>query len=199
MTDKTRHSRFHGRVGDGTRACAVEGCPDPGEFRAPPLYSLPEDGSPPAWRWLCLDHVRAFNAGFNYFSGMTSDEIYAAQTPYAGWQRETRAFASNGTDPGPRWADFADPLDAIGARYAAHRKAPPARNGHMLSEADAKALKALGLAPDADRRAIRKRYTELVHKYHPDRNGGDRTHEKALQRTVSAYTQLRNSPFFRES
>ena len=130
---------------------------------------------------------------------MTSDEIYAAQTPYAGWQRETRAFASNGTDPGPRWADFSDPLDAIGARYAAHRKAPPARNGHMLSDADRKALKALGLAPDADRRAIRKRYTELVHKYHPDRNGGDRTHEKALQRTVSAYTQLRNSPFFRES
>ena len=51
----------------------------------------------------------------------------------------------------------------------------------------------------ADRRAIRKRYAELVHKYHPDRNGGDRSYEKALQRTVSAYTQLRKSPYFRDS
>ena len=198
MTNKTRHTRFHGRVGSGTHPCAVEGCPEPGEFRAPPLGGMPDDGSPPQWRWLCLDHVREFNAGFNYFEGMTTDEIYAAQTPYAGWERQTRAFATNG-DPSPRWADFADPLDAIGARYAEYRKTPPSRNGHMMGDADMQALKDLGLAPDADRRAIRKRYAELVHKYHPDRNGGDRSHEKALQRTVSAYTQLRKSPYFRDS
>ena len=197
MTNKTRHTRFHGRMGDGEHTCAVEGCPEPGEFRAPPLYGMPDDGSPPAWRWLCLEHVREFNAGFNFFAGMSTDEIYAAQTPYAGWERSTRAFASNG-DPGPRWGDFADPLDAIHARYAEHRKAPPSRNGHIMPDADQRALKDLGLTPEADRKSIRKRYRELVRKYHPDRNGGDRSYEKALQRTVSAYTQLRNSPYFRE-
>lgn len=198
MTDKTRHTRFHGRVGSGQHLCAVAGCPEPGEFRAPPLSGMPDDGSPPAWRWLCLEHVREFNAGFNYFAGMTTDEIYAAQTPYAGWERQTRAFASNG-DPGPRWADYADPLDAIGARYAAYRQTPPSRNGHMLTSTEEQALKDLGLTPETDRKTIRKRYTRLLHKYHPDRNGGDRSYEKALQRTVSAYTQLRNSPYFRDS
>lgn len=177
-------------MGDASRPCAITDCPEVGEFRAPPLYGLPTDGSPPQWRWLCLDHVREFNAGFNYFSGMSTEEIYAAQKPYAGWERETRAFAANGS-PGPRWADFDDPLDAIGARYAQHRKAPPMRDGRPITDEDAKALKELGLAPDADRRALRKRYAELVRKYHPDHNGGDRTHEKALQRTVAAYTQLR--------
>ena len=118
-TDKTRHSRFHGRVGDGTRACAVEGCPESGEFRAPPLYGLPEDGSPPAWRWLCLDHVREFNAGYNFFEGMSADQIMAAQSPTAGWETESRAFRAAGSaDLPPRWADFKDPMDALGR--AAH-------------------------------------------------------------------------------
>jgi hypothetical protein len=56
---------------------------------------------------------------------MSADEIHRAQRPYAGWERETRAFAQGGTDPGPRWADFSDPLDAIAARY--RREAAPER------------------------------------------------------------------------
>ena len=39
---------------------------------------------PPAYRWLCLDHVREFNAGYDYFSGMSADQIIAAQSPNAG-------------------------------------------------------------------------------------------------------------------
>ena len=46
----------------------------------------------------------------------------------------------------------------------------------------------LGLGVDADRRALRQRYAELVRRYHPDRNGGDRSHEKALQAVIEAYT-----------
>src|SRR3546814_1271623 len=49
--------------------------------------------------------------------GMTTDEIQEAQRPYAGWGRETRAFSSNATSPPPRWQDFTDPIDAIGARF----------------------------------------------------------------------------------
>ena len=30
---------------------------------------------------------------------------------------------------------------------------------------------------DADRKALRTRYTELLRRYHPDHNGGDRTKE----------------------
>jgi len=37
----------------------------------------------------------------------------------------------------------------------------------------------------------------LVRKYHPDRNGGDRSHEKQLAKVIEAYTQLKESPDFR--
>ncbi|WP_341208115.1 J domain-containing protein [uncultured Sphingomonas sp.] len=188
------HTRFHGRVAGSDKPCAHPGCAEPGEFRAPPLEGAGAHDGPPRFRWFCLDHVRAFNAGYNYFDGMTADEIHQAQRPLAGWEGETRAFSKTRMgDQGPRWADFADPLDAIGAKYA---RTPPRPNGRPLSQEDCRSLDALGLSPDADRSALRKRYSELVRRYHPDRNGGDRTHEAALRKVITAYQHLRRAPAF---
>ncbi|WP_326525435.1 J domain-containing protein [Sphingomonas sp.] len=191
-------ARFHGRVEAEGRLCAEPGCTEPGEFRAPLL----EDGGtgrdgPRPYRWLCLDHVRAFNAGYNFFTGMTPDEIHDAQRPYAGWERETRAFASSGADQAPKWSDFADPIDAIGARFRERMAEAKGRaDGKPLSGEDRRALRTLDLSPDADRKALRSRYSELVRKFHPDRNGGDRRHEAALQAVVEAYQHLKSAPAF---
>lgn len=189
------NARFHGRVEANGRVCAEPGCEEPGEFRAPPLEGAGDGEGPPPFRWMCLDHVRAFNSRYNFFAGMTADEIHAAQRPYAGWERETRAFAANAGDPPPRWADFADPLDAIQARFR-REPAPERRDGKPLSGQDRESLKVLGLAADSDRMALRKRYSELVRRYHPDRNGGDRSHEDVLRQVIAAYQQLRQAPAF---
>lgn len=191
---KARNHRFHGRI-PGERPCAIAGCPEPGEFRAP-LSPGGFDG-PGQYRWLCLDHVREFNARYNFFEGMSPEEISAAHDPYAGWERETRAFATSGADRPPRWADFQDPLDAIGARFREARQDIRDRaDGRPLSGEDRRALKALGLDIDADRKALRSRYSELVRRYHPDRNGGDRSHERRLQDVIKAYQQLKGSAAF---
>jgi curved DNA-binding protein CbpA len=51
----------------------------------------------------------------------------------------------------------------------------------------------MGLGSDADRTGLRRRYSELVRRYHPDRNGGDRKHEARLNAVVEAYQLLRKS------
>ena len=190
-----RQARFHGRVEGEERRCAHAGCGEAGEFRAPGSRRSGPEG-PGEWRWMCLDHVRAFNADYNYFAGMSADEIQEAQGPYGGWERETRAFAANGGDRGPRWADFVDPLDAIGARFRRDRAEGPRRDGRELSDADRKNLRTLELGTDVDRRALRQRYAALLRRYHPDHNGGDRSHEKALQAVIEAYTALKGRPAF---
>jgi hypothetical protein len=190
-----KQTRFHGRVEGQAPHCAEPGCAAPGEFRAPGQERPGFDG-PGEWRWLCLDHVRAFNSGYNYFEGMSADEISAAQNPYGGWDRETRAFGTAGGSAGPRWADFVDPLDAIGARFQAHMQQSRRSDGRELSEGDRKYLRVLGLGMDVDRRALRMRYAELVRRFHPDHNGGDRGHEKALQAVIEAYTALKGRPVF---
>jgi curved DNA-binding protein CbpA len=59
-----------------------------------------------------------------------------------------------------------------------------------------RALDVLGLPLDADRKALRSRYSVLVRKYHPDRNGGDRGYETRLQEVVEAYQLLRKATAF---
>lgn len=195
-----RFNRFHGRV-ESDRSCWVEGCPEPGEFRAPPLEGGVSPSEGPRWRWLCLDHVREFNQGYNFFTGMSAEEIAAAQRPHAGWERETRAFSANAHSPPPKWSDFSDPLDAIGAKFKERVAKARADNqmrqdGKFLSGEDRKALTVMGLSVDADRKALRIRYTQLVRRYHPDHNGGDRSHEGALQAVIEAYGHLKKAQAF---
>ena len=78
-----RSARFHGRYEASDRECQAPGCDEPGEFRAPGSRGSSFDG-PGDWRWFCLDHVREFNAGYDWFEGMSAEEIYAAQSPAAG-------------------------------------------------------------------------------------------------------------------
>lgn len=190
--------RFHGRVEGSGRECDEPGCDLPGEFRAPPAEGRANDfEGPRPYRWFCLDHVRAFNTRYNFFQGMSPDEIHDAQRPFSGWERETRAFTgTGGADRPPRWADFTDPLDAIGARFKRAAPAAERKDGKPLSEQDRRALQTLALPTDTDRRGLRQRYAELVRQYHPDRNGGDRSFEAKLQDVITAYTQLRSAPAF---
>jgi hypothetical protein len=187
----TKQSRLHGRVEGAQARCAVPGCDSPGEFKAP-LQPANFDG-PGAWRFLCLDHVREHNAKYNFFDGMSSEEITRAQSPLAGWERPSRRFAANGADPPPRWSDFSDPLNAIATRFNGIREASgPSR----FSKPERRALSVLGLGEDADRHQLRKRYSGLVRRYHPDKNGGDRSHEGRLGEVIEAYQLLRRSAAF---
>lgn len=190
-------SKFHGRHEGTTRNCEAPGCNEAGEFRAPGRRPSGFDG-PGEWRWFCLQHVREFNAGYDWFEGMSAEEIYAAQSPASGWRTESPTFGPRaGVDGMPRWADYDDPLDAIsaranGIRSRAEREARMAMDGRFSKE-EAAALETMGLGSDTDKRRLRRRYSELVRRYHPDRNGGDRSYEKRLNRVVEAYQVLRRS------
>jgi hypothetical protein len=194
-----RQHRFHGRVESGGRECNWPGCEEAGEFRAPGGRPSGFDG-PGDYRWFCLDHVRAFNAGYDYFEGMGTEEILRAQSPLHGWETQTRAFRPDaGVDTAPHWAGFSDPLEAIQARARAHvnrRRAEMKSEVARFSPDERRALGALGLEPEVDRKTLRMRYTRLLRQYHPDHNGGDHSHAAKLQSVVEAYQLLRKSPAF---
>lgn len=197
ILERMRQSKFHGRYEESGRICDYPGCTEAGEFRAPGINGHGFDG-PGQWRWLCLEHVREFNAGYDWFEGMSAEEIYAAQAPASGWRTESPSFRPTaGVDGMPRWADYDDPLEAIAARAngiksRARREAELAKDVRFSRE-EAEALEVMGLGLDIDRARLRRRYSELVRRYHPDRNGGDRQHEARLTRVVEAYQLLRKA------
>ena len=184
----TAHDRFHGRLRDGVaRGCDHAECDQPGEFRAPKSRHPELDG----YHHFCLEHVRAFNATYDYFEGMSREEIEAEQRGHPSWDRTTVPFGSGGREafahpygPGQEGPQFDDPLKVFGSRATA--------SGPALPEPERQALATLGLEPRqrGDAGAIRRAYKALVRRYHPDSNGGDRRHEAQLRKVIDAYTQL---------
>ena len=178
-----RPQRLHGRLEQPAARCDHDGCAEPGEFRAPRSNRLP--GSEGGWQFLCLDHVRAFNAKYNFFDGLSPDEIRDAQSPLAGWER---VAAGRG---GREAFGVHDPLDLFGT----DRRPPPGPR-RWAGFGDVQALGALGLTVAATVPDVRRAYKRLVRRYHPDSNGGDRSAEGKLQAVVNAYTHLRQAPTF---
>lgn len=189
MTEAPRHSpRFHGRVDlpEGT-PCGHVGCDARAEFRAPASNRVA--GHVGGWQWLCLEHVRAFNAGYNFFDGMSPDAISEAQSPLAGWAHVVHDV--NGYK-------FNDPLNALHGKFGQDAFAGRrTKAGVVLADADVRALKTLGLDATAGFVSVKRAYKTLVRQFHPDANGGDRSHERRLQDVVQAYTHLRSAPAFK--
>ena len=179
-----RTARLHGRIDrPQPAACDHPGCVQVGEFRAPRSNRVP--GSEGGWQFLCLDHVRAFNSGYNFFDGLSPDEIRDAQSPLAGWEQTT---SPNGR---PAFS-FGDAHDLFGAD-----KRPAAAPRRWAGFGDAQALSVLGLGDAATATDVRRAYKRLVRRYHPDSNEGDRSMEGKLQAVVNAYTHLKSASAFK--
>jgi len=165
------------------RACAAEGCPEPGEFRAPKDRSLRE------YLWFCLDHVREYNKGWDFYRGLGPSDIEHAIRADTGWQRPTWPLGRLGGRMRLHPERVADPLGIL-RDTALHEQRRPEPRREAPPELRA-ALGLLDLTWPLDAAALKARYKELAKRYHPDANGGDRSAEERLKDINRAYSLLR--------
>jgi hypothetical protein len=179
--------------GDAQR-CDHPGCTRAGEFRAPKGR-----GREGQFFQFCLEHVKAYNATYNYFAGMNDEalrdyqkqeEIGHRPTWKLGVNSKAARMAQRGrVTGGQAGPDVQDGFNIFGARTAQQAAKPEPRHSVLAR----KALDTLGLDENADSVAIKARYKELVKRFHPDANGGDRSREGTLQEILKAYQQLKST------
>src|SRR5512132_2235321 len=85
------------------RACAWPGCEGEGHFRAPKSRQQLRE-----FQWLCLEHVREFNRGWDYFAGMTQGDIDAHRRADVTWHRPTWRMGAGYGFAEHRWQDLFD-------------------------------------------------------------------------------------------
>jgi len=163
--------------------CEAPNCAAMGEYRAPKSRNDLRD-----YWWFCLEHVRAYNAAWDYYKGMTPGQIEAALRSDTSWQRPTWPLGRLGT---AAWDEeiLQDPLHvlaAAGLRGTARRS--PEQTPAELREP----LATLGLSWPTTLDAVKTRYKELAKRHHPDANGGDRAAEERLKTINLAYATLRS-------
>jgi hypothetical protein len=167
--------------------CDQPGCTQVGAFRAP--MGREREGQ---YFCFCLDHVREYNATYNYFDGMSDDAVAKYQKEAIVGHRPTWNMGVNRAGKGHREEGsdaFEDPL----AMFRGHtRPGPaPAPRRPAYSSATMKALAVLDLDEAATPDIVRARYKELVKRHHPDANGGDRSSEDKLREIIRAYKFLK--------
>lgn len=180
--------------------CQWDGCCEKGTHRAP--VGRDAEGE---YFMFCVDHVRQYNKGYNYFSGLSDGDIARYQkealtghrpTWTVGVNRAARASPLHSQARSGSAASQARVRDPFGffndARSNRRRVVRPERR---LKTLEAKAFETLGLDGNADSGEIKTRYKALVKKHHPDANGGDRSSEERFRAVVQAYQLLKQAGF----
>jgi hypothetical protein len=179
--------------------CEWPGCRGAATHRAPKGRTRENE----YWRF-CLEHVREYNHSYNFFAGMTTEDIARYQREAVVGHRPTWKMGMNGGKPagrshtarfGPgRGAD--DPLGLFGETGgragAEHLRR---RETRVIRNAERKALETLGLEGSATTAEIKGRFKMLVKRHHPDANGGDRSSEERLREIIAAYNYLKSVGF----
>jgi hypothetical protein len=169
------------------RPCAVNNCEKPGECRVPKSRENLSD-----YIFLCTAHARAHNEAWDFFKGMDNTDVEKFREEAMFGHRPTwpmgKRAARARTGQGP--AHFHDGHAVLDDEDDTGQ---PRRPERQLTRLQIMSMDALQLPHNATLIEIKARYKELVKRFHPDANGGDRGAEERLKQVIKAYGVLRAS------
>ena len=162
--------------------CEWKNCRESGKFKAPQ-----ERDNSRNYKWLCEKHIKLFNKNWNYFEGMSQDEIEHFLKSDLTWHRPTQKFGSSDNFFNVLWNNaLGDKFNFFNEEKNINRL-----NGKQLSEKDKDAFRIMGLELNTDWPTIQKKFKSLVKKFHPDRNAGNKQFEDKLKKITLAYSHLK--------
>jgi hypothetical protein len=178
MARKHTKKDYAPHIAGNAPKCEAAGCAAEGEYKAPRSRASLHD-----YRYLCLEHVREHNKHWDYFSGMNADEIEAFMKDAVTGHRPTWERTNN--IPNPQEALYAAVNDFLNTGGRRKTKDIP-----HLSPKLKKAVALFELEYPYTMTTLKKRYKDLVKKFHPDRNHGDKLAEERFKSIANAYKVL---------
>ncbi len=177
--------------------CQWDGCDKKGSHRAP--VGRNAEGQ---FFLFCFEHVKEYNKGYNYFSGLSDGEIARYQKEAITGHRPTWTVGVNkSAKDSPlhsevRSGAYTRVRDPFGfVKEGGKGSGPRFPQARKLKSLESKAFDTMGLHANATSAEIKSRYKELVKKHHPDANGGDRGSEERFRAVIQAYQLLKQNGF----
>ena len=172
------------------RCCDWPGCDGGGQHRAPKSRNELKN-----YHWFCLVHVRQYNAGWNFYEGMTDAEVEADVRRDTVWRRPSWPLGVGNNGNGGKNGDFPFTADDLMGQLGGfgpewnpdggYGKRPDRNAKPGTRQAWAVAVFALSGPVVAE--SVKARYKELVKRHHPDTNGGDKGGEEKIKEINEAY------------
>ena len=161
--------------------CECGNCKEIGQFKAPT-----EKDNSKNFKWLCKEHIKLFNKNWNYFDGMSQNEIENFLKSDLTWHRPTQKFGSTDNFFNILWNNaLSDKFKVLKEEGSIHI------NSRKLYEKDKDAFKIMELEFSADWTTIQNKFKTLVKKFHPDKHSGNKQYEDKLKKITLAYSHLK--------
>lgn len=175
------------------KTCEHKGCDRPAPCRAPKSRDLND------YYWFCASHAAEYNRSWNFFQGMDDQDFKSFSESARTGHRPTWSMQADSHSREAQTArqkasvdaaNVEDPFGLFPGRRPRRARPEPERR---LNQVHMTALEELALDENADSRTIRLRYAELIKRFHPDSNGGDRSAEAKLNKVIKAYQVLKTA------
>lgn len=178
-----------------TKTCEHNECDGSGVYRAP-RRDKPQDIKRDAnWHWFCLDHVREYNAAWDFYKDMSEEEIIEhwkrditwdrPSWPLGSWQVKAATKPFLRSDPSMKKRN-----DPFGLFEDETSNTSEQIFLQTFNNDEIKAIKLFGLSIQYTKNELQKTYRELVKKHHPDVNGGCSKAENHIKEINIAYKIL---------
>ena len=162
--------------------CDYNNCNNVGKYKAP----IERDNSK-KYKWLCLEHIKEFNKTWDYFKGMSDEDVIKFLKSDMTWHRPTQGFSSPDNFFNILWNNTLGNNEGIlnnGFEKKTNTKI-------SFSNKDKEAFEIIELEVGTKWDKIQKQFKKLVKKYHPDMNAGNKKFEEKLKIITLAYTQIK--------
>lgn len=178
-------------------SCAAPGCTGSGLHPAPKNRDHACRKNPDHWHWFCLEHVRLYNAEWNYYKNMSAEEVENDWRHNLGWQRPTWPIGQWATTTFGRFRKAFAAQDAKQSSY--NCKDPFGLFGDEATSSpikrkqteEEKLLELFQLSFPFTQDDLQRAYRLLVKQYHPDLHPNKADAEENLKRINASYATLK--------
>ena len=168
------------------KRCDYFNCNEIGEYKAPKSRSDLND-----YYFFCLKHVSKYNKSWDFYKGLTVDQIELSMRKDTVWDRPSWPLNGNYAKVMKQLNDF---LDEDYSLFEKKKDNEDFLNNKKINDnlliSEIKSLKILDLKTPISVDEIKKRYKKLVKIFHPDVNGNDKEAETKFKEITEAYKLL---------
>lgn len=166
-----------------TKVCDHPNCQEAGTCRAPKDRSLRD------YYWFCQKHAAEYNKNWDFYLGLSADEIEEHWKNDITWQRPTWKLGHGTT---PRADKIKEPFgifEDVGLGMDGKHTPPNPTKG--LEKKYIQAAEFMELTIPFTKAELKRKYKTLAKKYHPDTAGGDEKEAaKLFKKLTDAYHYL---------
>ena len=167
------------------RKCDKKDCNSEGKFKAPKSRVLLNQ-----YYYFCMEHIKEYNKSWDFYKGMTVDQIENSMRNDTFWDRPSWPLKGNYQTNFDEFNDFINTFEKNKDSEIKDNYFKNKFHDESLTLDETKALMDLELKMPISLEEIKKSYKKLVKIFHPDVNGNNKKAEEKFKEINESYKVL---------